>query len=73
MLADVILHYDSLNYEYTEMCRDDSLPLYLRHAANRALGVLNKYYGRTDESDLYRLAIRRYLVPLTLWLITSFL
>jgi hypothetical protein len=62
MLADVIVHYDALNYEYTEMCNDESLPLYLRHAANRAREVLNKYYQRTDESDLYRLALRAYFL-----------
>jgi hypothetical protein len=60
MLADVIVHYDILNSEYSDMCLDESLPLYLRHAANRARVVLNKYYAKTDESDLYRLAMRMY-------------
>lgn len=62
MLAGVIVHYDALNCEYTDMCNDKSLPLYLRHAANRARVVLNKYYQKTDESDLYRVAMRTYLL-----------
>lgn len=57
LLADVIVHYDALNFEYSEMCNTDSIPLYLRHAANRARVVLNKYYQKTDESELYRLAM----------------
>ncbi|QRW02441.1 DNA polymerase [Ceratobasidium sp. AG-Ba] len=57
MLADVIVHYDSLDYTYGKICNDTSLPLYVRHAANRARKVLNKYYTKTDTSHLYRLSI----------------
>lgn len=66
MLADVIVHYDILNSEYSKMGVDTSLPLYLRHAANRARIVLNRYYQKTDESDLYRLAMWTY--PISLYL-----
>ncbi|KAG8725755.1 hypothetical protein FRC10_007895, partial [Ceratobasidium sp. 414] len=59
LLADVIVQYDALNQRYGHMCNDKSLPLYLRHAADRAQGVLNKYYEKTDDSDMYRLALSR--------------
>ncbi|KAG9092633.1 hypothetical protein FRC07_011613, partial [Ceratobasidium sp. 392] len=56
-LGDVLVHYDSLTFEYTKMIRDTSLPLYVRHGAQRARGVLNKYYERSDESEMYRLGV----------------
>ncbi|QRV83802.1 hAT family dimerization protein [Ceratobasidium sp. AG-Ba] len=56
MLADVIVHYDSLNHEYSNMAEDEGLPLW-GHAANRARLKLNKYYAISDSSHLYRLAI----------------
>ncbi|QRW11530.1 DNA polymerase [Ceratobasidium sp. AG-Ba] len=57
LLADVIVHFDSLDYTYGKFCDDTSLPLYIRHAAHRALLVLNKYYGKTDLCSLYQLAV----------------
>ncbi|KAF8606333.1 hypothetical protein BDV93DRAFT_437625, partial [Ceratobasidium sp. AG-I] len=57
MMADVIVHYDGLNCEYSEMCLDTQLPLWIRQAANRRRQVLNKYYKKTNESELYRLAM----------------
>ncbi|KAG8741784.1 hypothetical protein FRC10_002419 [Ceratobasidium sp. 414] len=57
MLADVIIHFDSLDFTYSKMCEDMSLPLYIRHSANWARLILNKYYGKTDQCALYRLAV----------------
>ncbi|KAG9096187.1 hypothetical protein FRC06_008947, partial [Ceratobasidium sp. 370] len=57
MLADIIVHYDSLDYTYGKICSDTSLPLYVQHAANRGHKVLNKYYTKTNTSHLYRLSI----------------
>jgi hypothetical protein len=57
MLANVIVHYDILNSEYSKMCADTSLPLYLQHTANHTRVVLNKYYQKSNESDLYRLVM----------------
>ncbi|KAF8594529.1 hypothetical protein BDV93DRAFT_458812, partial [Ceratobasidium sp. AG-I] len=57
LLADVIVQYDALNEQYGKICHDQKLPLYLRHAADRAQTVLNRYYEKTDESSLYRLAL----------------
>lgn len=61
MLADVIVHYDTLNFEYSRICVDQSQPIYIRQAANRARLILNKYYQKTDESELYRLAMREFV------------
>ena len=58
MLADIIVHYDALDTEYAEMCNNNALPLYHRHATNRGCLLFNKYYQKTDESEMYRLAIR---------------
>ncbi|QRV90608.1 DNA polymerase [Ceratobasidium sp. AG-Ba] len=57
LLADVIVHFDSLDYTYGRFGDDTTLPLYVRHAASRALLVLNKYYGKTNLCSLYQLAI----------------
>lgn len=57
MLADIIVHYDVLDEEYMEMCNMESLPLYHRHAANWACQMFNKYYQKTDDSEMYQLAI----------------
>jgi hypothetical protein len=57
MLADIIPHYDSLDHIYRNVCLDTKQPLWIRHAARRAMIVLNKYYGKSDESDLYRLGL----------------
>jgi hypothetical protein len=60
MLANVIVHYDSLDHVYRGVCLDGKQPLWIRHAARRGMGVLNKYYGKSDESHLYRLALCKY-------------
>ncbi|KAF8593224.1 hypothetical protein BDV93DRAFT_461631, partial [Ceratobasidium sp. AG-I] len=57
MMADIIVHYDGLNCKYSKMCLATRLPLWIRQAANRGRQVLNKYYEKTDESELYRLAM----------------
>lgn len=61
MLADIIVHYDALDGIYAGMCNDKELPAYHRHAANRGRVTFNKYYQKSDESEMYRLAIRMCL------------
>ncbi|QRV76996.1 hAT family dimerization protein [Ceratobasidium sp. AG-Ba] len=56
-LCDVIVHYDALGFEYDSICTDSTLPLWLRHAAHRIHLKLNKHYGKTDDSELYRIAV----------------
>lgn len=57
MLADVIPHYDGLRDRYEKIRVNTEFPLYIRQAAERAWHVLNKYYSKSDESVLCRLAI----------------
>ncbi|EUC55039.1 hAT family dimerization protein [Rhizoctonia solani AG-3 Rhs1AP] len=57
MLADVLVHYDSLNHEYCTMALDKNLPLWGQQGANRARLKLDKHYHITDSSHLYRLGI----------------
>ncbi|KAF8594910.1 hypothetical protein BDV93DRAFT_458088, partial [Ceratobasidium sp. AG-I] len=48
---------DALNCEYSKMCKDKQLLLWMQHAANRGRQVLNKHYEKMDESELYQLAM----------------
>ncbi|CUA70752.1 timeless [Rhizoctonia solani] len=57
MLADVLVHYDSLNHEYCNMAKDKNLPHWGNLAANRARLKLDKYYNLSDSSLLFRLAL----------------
>ncbi|KAF8607086.1 hypothetical protein BDV93DRAFT_435812, partial [Ceratobasidium sp. AG-I] len=57
MLVDIIVHYDALDAEYAEMCNNKSLPVYHWHAANQGRLLFNGYYQKTDESEMYHLAI----------------
>ena len=59
MLADVLVHYDALDHVFRPICLDTKQQLWIRHAARRAMVVLNKYYGKSDDSHLYRLALRK--------------
>ncbi|KAF8596070.1 hypothetical protein BDV93DRAFT_455564 [Ceratobasidium sp. AG-I] len=61
LLADVVVQYDALNEQYGKICHDQKQPLYLRRTADRAQGVLNRYYEKTDESSLYQLALLLHL------------
>jgi hypothetical protein len=63
LLADVIVHFDSLDYMYGKFCKDTTLPLYICHAANCRLQVLNKYYSKTDKCSLYQLSVCEYVNP----------
>lgn len=62
MLANIIVHYDALDGIYAVMCNDNDLPAYHRHAANRGRVTFNKYYQKSDESEMYRLTIRTCLL-----------
>lgn len=64
MLADVLVHYDALDHVFRPICLDAKQPLWVRHASRRAMVVLNKYYGKSDESHLYRLALRKLCLSL---------
>jgi hypothetical protein len=57
MLADMIVHLDSLDYMYGQFCEDRKLPLYTCHTANQAYLKLNQYYSKTDVFLLYRFVV----------------
>jgi hypothetical protein len=57
-LGNIIIHYNSLHFEYDNICSDQNQDLWVHRCAKHACGVLNQYYAKTDESDLYRLALR---------------
>ncbi|KAG8690088.1 hypothetical protein FRC11_013920 [Ceratobasidium sp. 423] len=56
MLADVLVHYNSLNHEYCDMALDKSLPRWAQQATNCTQLKLDKYYNLTDTSFMYHLA-----------------
>ncbi|KAF8596022.1 hypothetical protein BDV93DRAFT_455649, partial [Ceratobasidium sp. AG-I] len=57
LLAEVMVQYDTLNELYGRIANNKTVALYLRHTADRTQVVLNKYYSKTDDSVLYRLAL----------------
>ncbi|KDN34096.1 hypothetical protein RSAG8_12813, partial [Rhizoctonia solani AG-8 WAC10335] len=54
MLGSVIAYYDSINHEYLAICQDTSRPLWVCCGADCACCKFNKYYQKTDQSNLYR-------------------
>ncbi|QRV99744.1 DNA polymerase [Ceratobasidium sp. AG-Ba] len=73
MLADVLVHFDSLDYEYTTIAADKKQPLYVHQGAEHAWVVLNKYYLLTDDLHLYHMStllhpsLRRVYVEKAKW------
>ena len=65
LIADLMVHFDALNELYSRILNNLGTPLHLRHAADRGQVVLNKYYSKTDESELYQLALCEHLSILT--------
>ncbi|KAG9097740.1 hypothetical protein FS749_005630 [Ceratobasidium sp. UAMH 11750] len=57
MLADVLVHFDALDYIYTNIAADENQPAWMQHSAKCALTVFNKNHGKTDSSNLYHLAV----------------
>ena len=52
---------DALTTQLEDVVDNTSLHSSLRHGAKTALLVLNKYYGHTDESEMYRVAMSKLL------------
>lgn len=57
LIHDIIPIIDSLTAYFDKVIDDRSLHPAVRHTAMRGLKILNKYYGRTDESIAYRIAM----------------
>ncbi|CAE7147193.1 unnamed protein product [Rhizoctonia solani] len=47
-IAELIIHFDCLTQEFTDIALDEERPLWARHGAVQAIRVLNKYYGKTS-------------------------
>ena len=62
LLHQVIPIIDSLTTALDEFIDNAALGSAVRHAALRGMLMLNKYYGRTDESILYRIAMSKSLL-----------
>ena len=70
LLCEVIPVMDALQKHFDEFRdgieKDDgtwiTFPEVIRHGAARASVVLSKYYGKTDESEVYRIAMRTFSV-----------
>lgn len=57
LVHEVIPIIDSLTCHFDRVIDNTSLHLVVRHAALRGLICLNKYYAKTDESVVYRIAM----------------
>ena len=66
LLHQVIPIIDSLTTALDEFIDNAALGSAVRHAALRGMLMLNKYYGRTDESIVYRIAMSQSLFILLL-------
>ena len=52
------LHLDQIRDEVDKDGNPVDYPEAIRHGAARAAVVLSKYYAKTDESEVYRIAMR---------------
>lgn len=59
LVHDVIQIFDIITQALDEYVADPSLPAAIRLAAARGRTMLNKYYGLTDDSIIYRIAMRK--------------
>lgn len=56
----VIPYIDSLNDALDDFSDNEDLFPAVRMAARRGALVLNKYYGKTDESNIFRIAMSKH-------------
>lgn len=57
LIHDVIPFIDGLTAMLDEVIDDVLISLTVRHAALRGVLLLNKYYAKTDDSIIYRIAM----------------
>ncbi|KAJ3511231.1 hypothetical protein NMY22_g15715 [Coprinellus aureogranulatus] len=57
LIHEVIPFIDGLTSYFDTVIDNQALHPAVRHAAMRGLKMLNKYYGRTDDSIVYRIAM----------------
>ena len=71
LLYDVIPLIDKLSLQLEKAVKDRALSKVVRVAAARGLGVLNKYYSKTDDSIMYRLAMSKSVHLNVGWMIVA--
>lgn len=59
LVADVIPLYDLLERQLSNIVNDCTKPTIIRASAAKSRAVLNKYYGKTDDSRMYRLCMSK--------------
>ncbi|THU77905.1 hypothetical protein K435DRAFT_564929, partial [Dendrothele bispora CBS 962.96] len=57
MLIEVIEYMDTVNSILEQWVKDESKPAVIRYGATKGLGVLDKYYSKTDDSIMYQAAM----------------
>ena len=61
LIQDVIPYIDILTEHVDKFKADASKKAVVRAAAARGRVILDRYYSRTDEGSIYRIAMRMYL------------
>jgi len=59
LIHQIIPLIDQLHARLTGLRNDNMVHMSIRHAANNAIIVLNKYYSRKDECVMYRVAMSK--------------
>jgi len=59
LIHQVIPIIDQLHSRLTDLCKNERMHMSVRHAANNAITILDKYYSRTDECEIYRVAMSK--------------
>ena len=62
LLHQVVLTIDYLRSHLEEMRDNASIHPAVCHATMNGIGILDKYYSRTDKSDMYRTAMGMYIL-----------
>ena len=60
LLHEVIQMMDLLEGMLKDKAEDPTLDPVVRTAAAQGCDIINKYYGKTDESIMYRAAVGKY-------------
>ncbi len=71
LLHQVIPIIDLLTTNLTDTIANEDIEPVVRTAAARGLAVLNKYYSATDDSIMYRVAMREFILLLRLYCYTN--
>lgn len=69
LIHQVIPLIDSITTHFDSVIDDSTLSLAVCHAALRGILLLNKYYARTDDATVYRIAMSMFLIVFYLLLV----